>query len=118
MVISTQLGIPTSTTLQRIVQNNCFTPLNDITSRLNSSLDITLHNITVRKYLHDEGLSIYVTLKFGDGLVMFWGYFGWHKVGSLVVVKGSMDSDQDGASCYISNYSIWWMKTHNIPILD
>ncbi|CAI2199617.1 19226_t:CDS:1, partial [Funneliformis geosporum] len=78
MVISTQLGIFTSTvndiikryketgsaipekylghpkihnqhdkqTLQHIVQNNQFAPLSDITSRLNSSLDITLHNNT------------------------------------------------------------------------
>ncbi|CAB5383125.1 unnamed protein product [Rhizophagus irregularis] len=25
---------------------------------------------------------------------------------------------QDGASCYTSNYSIWWMRTHNVPMLD
>ncbi|CAI2180452.1 17639_t:CDS:2 [Funneliformis geosporum] len=25
---------------------------------------------------------------------------------------------QDGASCHTSTYSIWWMRTHNIPILD
>ena len=95
MVISTQLGILTSTvndtikryketgsaipkkrpghpkilnqrdelTLQRIVRNNQFDPFSDITSRLNSSLDTTLHNNTVRKYLHDEGLGSYIACK-------------------------------------------------------
>ena len=94
-VISTQLGIPTSTvndtikryketgsgipkkrpghpklltqrdkrTLQHIVRDNRFSPLGDITSRLNSSLDTTLHNNTVRNYLHGEGLGSYVTRK-------------------------------------------------------
>lgn len=89
-VISTQLGIPSSTvndtirrykktgsaipekrpgrpksltqrdkqTLQRIIRDNRFSPLGDITNRLNSSLDTTLHNNTVRKYLHDEGLVV------------------------------------------------------------
>ncbi|CAI2195464.1 19405_t:CDS:1, partial [Funneliformis geosporum] len=50
-------------TLQRIVRNNQFALLSDITSRLNSSNDTTLHNNTVRKYLHDEGLGSYVALK-------------------------------------------------------
>src|SRR5271154_5891239 len=69
------------------------------------------------------------------------GYFGWHGVGPLVVVDGNMNSDgyvnilannfvswvsnypdsifqQDGTSCHTSFYSVWWMTTHNIPILD
>ncbi|CAB4482678.1 unnamed protein product [Rhizophagus irregularis] len=25
---------------------------------------------------------------------------------------------QDGASCHTSTYTVWWMRTHNIPILD
>ncbi|CAI2193293.1 726_t:CDS:2, partial [Funneliformis geosporum] len=50
-------------TLQRIVRNNQFTSLSNITSRLNSSLDTTLHNNTIRKYLHNEGLSSYVARK-------------------------------------------------------
>ncbi|GES88637.1 IS630 family transposase [Rhizophagus clarus] len=81
------------------------------------------------------------TVKFGGGSVMFWGCFGWHGVGPLIVVEGNMDSDeyvnilanhfipwvdnypnsifqQDGASCHTSTYTVWWMRTHNIPILD
>ncbi|CAI2200298.1 15497_t:CDS:2, partial [Funneliformis geosporum] len=72
-VISTQLSIPTSTvndTIKRYKETGSAIPekrpvrsLSDITSRLNSSLDTTLHNNTVRKYLHDEGLGSYVTRK-------------------------------------------------------
>ncbi|CAB4382790.1 unnamed protein product [Rhizophagus irregularis] len=81
------------------------------------------------------------TVKFGGGSVMFWGCFGWHGVGPLVVIDGNMNSDdyvnvlanhfipwvnnypgyifqQDEASCHTSNYSIWWMRTHNVPMLD
>ncbi|CAB4474709.1 unnamed protein product [Rhizophagus irregularis] len=25
---------------------------------------------------------------------------------------------QDGASCHMSSYSVWWMSSHNIPVLD
>ncbi|CAB4496344.1 unnamed protein product [Rhizophagus irregularis] len=72
---------------------------------------------------------------------MFWGCFGWNGIGPLVVVEGNMNSNtyinilanhfipwvnnypnfvfqQDEASCYTSNYSIWWITMHNIPILD
>ncbi|RGB30538.1 hypothetical protein C1646_765195 [Rhizophagus diaphanus] len=103
-------------TLQRIIRDNQFSPLGDITNRLNSSLDTTLHNNTVKKYLHDEGLGSYVSLKFGGSSVMFWGCFEWNRVGPLVIVKGNMDSDT-----YINilaNHFIPWMTTHNIPILD
>ncbi|CAB5315070.1 unnamed protein product [Rhizophagus irregularis] len=81
------------------------------------------------------------TVKFGGGSIMFWGVLGWHGVGPLIVVEGNMDSDeyvnildnhfiswvdnypnsifqQDGASCHTSTYTVWWMRTHNIPILD
>ncbi|CAB4396462.1 unnamed protein product [Rhizophagus irregularis] len=74
------------------------------------------------------------TVKFGGGSVIFWGCFGWHGVGLLVVVEGNMNSDeyvnilanhfipwvdnypnsifqQDRVSCYTSTYSVWWMRT-------
>ena len=238
-VISTQLGIHTSTVndtikryketgspepekrpgrpkllneydtraLKRIIRTDRFSPLGDVTNKLNISLNTTLHYNTVRSYLHNEGLGSYTarkkprltakhrtnrlgwcrgkrnwteewkqvvwsdesrfalfqsdgrarvwrspeetynkdciqpTVKFGGVSVMFWGCFGWHGVGPLVVVEGNMDSNdyinilanhfipwvdnypnsifqQDGASCHTSNYSTWWMGTHNIPILD
>ncbi|CAI2198142.1 18288_t:CDS:1, partial [Funneliformis geosporum] len=50
-------------TLQHIVRNNRFASLSDITSRLISSLDTTLHNNTVRKYLYDEEFGSYVARK-------------------------------------------------------
>ena len=50
-------------TLTRIIRGNRFSPLGDITSKLNSSLNTTLHNNTVRSYIHDEGLGSYVTRK-------------------------------------------------------
>src|ERR1043165_6764494 len=44
-------------TLQRIIRTDQFSPLGDITDKLNSHLNTTLHYNTVRKYLHDEGLG-------------------------------------------------------------
>ncbi|CAH1760180.1 1387_t:CDS:2 [Entrophospora sp. SA101] len=133
-------------TLQRIVHDNRFSPLGDITNKFNFHLNTNLHYNTVRKYLRDEGLAykedcIQPTVKFGGESVMFWGCFGWHGVGPLIVVEGNMDSNdysnilaghfipwvnnypnsifqQDKAPCHTSNYSVWWMKTHDIPILD
>ncbi|CAB4392281.1 unnamed protein product [Rhizophagus irregularis] len=84
---------------------------------------------------------IQLTVKFGGGSVMFWGCFGWHGVRPLIVVEGNMDSDkyvnvlanhfipwvsnypnsifqQDGASCHTSSYTVWWMSSHAVPILD
>ncbi|CAJ0758085.1 4351_t:CDS:2, partial [Entrophospora sp. SA101] len=167
--------------LQRIVHDNRFSPLGDITNKFNSHLNTTLHYNTVRKYLHDKGLEkqrkdrlrwsrekqnweeewknvvwsdeskfalfesdgrvrvwrkpgeaykedcIQPTVKFGGGSVMFWGCFGWHGVGPLIVVEGNMDSNdyinilaghfipwvnnypnsifqQDKAPCHTSNY--------------
>ena len=69
------------------------------------------------------------------------GGFGWHGIGPLVLVDGNMDSDayinilsnhfipwvrnypssvfqQDGAPCYTSSCSTWWMSTHGIQVLD
>ncbi|CAB5350216.1 unnamed protein product [Rhizophagus irregularis] len=44
-------------TLQRIVCKDRFSPLGDVTNRLNSSLNTNFHHNTVRKYLHNEGLE-------------------------------------------------------------
>ena len=193
--------------LQRIIRTDRFSPIGDITNKLNSRLETTLHHNTVRKYLHNEDISSYTarkkprltekhkknrlkwckekknwndewkrivwsdesrfalfesdgrvrvwrrsgeaynedciqpTVKFGGGSVMFWGCFGWDGVGPLIVVDGNMDSDayinilanhfipwvdnypnsifqQDGALFHTSSYSVWWMATHSIPILD
>ena len=50
-------------TLQRIIRSDRFSPLGDITDRLNLSLNTTLHHNTVRKYLHNEGLGSYAAQK-------------------------------------------------------
>ncbi|CAJ0828617.1 12928_t:CDS:2 [Entrophospora sp. SA101] len=44
-------------TLQRIVHDNRFSPLGDITNKFNFHLNTNLHYNTVRKYLRDEGLE-------------------------------------------------------------
>lgn len=49
--------------LQRIVRTDRFSPLGDITDKLNTRLNTTLHHNTVRKYLHDEGFGNYTTRK-------------------------------------------------------
>ncbi|CAB4475252.1 unnamed protein product [Rhizophagus irregularis] len=37
----------------------------------------------------------------------------------LVVVERNMDSDKyDGASCHTLSYTVWWMSSHAVPILD
>jgi transposase len=95
IVISTQLGIATSTVnrtikryketgsaepekrpgrpkiltkrdtrvLQCIVRTDRFSPLGDVTDKLNSSLNTALHYNTVRSYLHNEGLGSYTACK-------------------------------------------------------
>ena len=94
-VISTQLGIPTSTVndtikryketgsaipkkhpdrpkmltqcdtrvLQCIIRTDQFSPIGDITNKLNSRLETTLHHNTVRKYLHNEDIGSYTARK-------------------------------------------------------
>ena len=52
-------------TLQRIVHTDWFSPLSDITDKLNSSLDTTLHNnSTVRRYLHEMDIGSYSQTSF------------------------------------------------------
>ncbi|CAB5196624.1 unnamed protein product [Rhizophagus irregularis] len=117
--------------LRRIVCTDRFSPLGDITNRLNSSLNTTLHQSTVRRYLHGVDGRVKVwrspgeaynkdciqpTVKFGGGSVMFWGCFGWHGVGPLVVIDGNMNSN-DYVNV-LANHFISWMRTHNVPMLD
>jgi len=49
--------------LQRIIRSNRFASLSVLTSKVNSTLGTTLHNDTVRKYLHNEGFGSYATKK-------------------------------------------------------
>ena len=49
--------------LKRIIRTDRFSPLGDVTNKLNTSLDETLHYNTVRSYLHDEGLGSYSARK-------------------------------------------------------
>ncbi|GBC35691.2 helix-turn-helix domain-containing protein [Rhizophagus irregularis DAOM 181602=DAOM 197198] len=114
-------------TLQRIIRDNWFSPLGDITNRLNFSFDITLHNNTSRdkRNWRDEWKQIIwsdesrFALFESDGRVRVWRSPGeaYNKDCILPTVKFEGGS-QDGASYYTSNYSIWWITTHNIPILD
>ncbi|CAI2187614.1 9157_t:CDS:1 [Funneliformis geosporum] len=80
-------------------------------------------------------------LKFSGGSVMFWGCFSWYDVGPLVVVEQTLNSEeyvnvlsnnfipwvrnypnlifqQDGASCYTSSYTTWWIESHRILVLN
>jgi transposase len=50
-------------TLKHIVRTDRFSPLGDITNKLNTSLGTTLHYNTVRNYLHNEGLGNYTAQK-------------------------------------------------------
>ena len=49
--------------LKRIIRTDRFSPLGDVTNRLNTSLNTTLHYNTIRSYLHDEGLGSYTAQK-------------------------------------------------------
>ncbi|GET51079.1 transposable element Tcb1 transposase [Rhizophagus irregularis DAOM 181602=DAOM 197198] len=49
--------------LRCVVHANQFSPLGDITDRLNSSFNTTFHHNTVRKYLHNDGLGSYTARK-------------------------------------------------------
>ncbi|CAI2184893.1 13523_t:CDS:1 [Funneliformis geosporum] len=49
--------------LKRIVRTDRFSPLGNVTDKLNTSLDATVHYNTVRSYLHDEGLGSYTARK-------------------------------------------------------
>ena len=49
--------------LQRIIRTDRFSPIGDITNKLNSRLETTLHHNTVRKYLHNEDISSYTARK-------------------------------------------------------
>ncbi len=50
-------------TLQHIVRTNQFSPFSNIRNKLNSNFNTTLHNSTVRRYLHDVGFGSYTTRK-------------------------------------------------------
>ncbi len=50
-------------TLQCIIHINQFSPLGNIMDKLNSNLNTTLHNNTIRRYLHDMDLGSYSTHK-------------------------------------------------------
>ena len=48
-------------TLQCIIYTDQFSPLGDVTNKLNFGLDMILHNSTVRRYLHNMNISSYST---------------------------------------------------------
>jgi transposase len=45
--------------LKRIIWTDQFSPLGDVTDKLNNSFDTTLHYNTVRGYVHDEDFRSY-----------------------------------------------------------
>ena len=49
--------------LNRIIRTNRFSPLGDVTDKLNTSLDAALHYNTVRSYVHNEGFGSYTAKK-------------------------------------------------------
>ncbi|CAG8609897.1 14261_t:CDS:2 [Cetraspora pellucida] len=85
--------------LQRIILKDRFSPLNKVTNELNLNFNTTYHPNTIHNYLHNFGLR---------GHVARFKPFLKHK--DLF--------QQDLAPCHTAQYTKWWMKTHNIPILD
>ncbi|CAI2191220.1 15989_t:CDS:2, partial [Funneliformis geosporum] len=134
--------------LQRIICDNQFASLSNITDSLSSRLNTTLHYNTVRKYIYNESLDlndakknvngkrnrskrynqmspdcIQPTVKFDGESIMFWGCFGWHKVRPLVVVEGSMNSDDyinilsNSFIPWISNYPSYIFSKMKHPVI-
>jgi transposase len=97
-----------------------------------------------QKGTRHDAKNVVGTLQGGGGGVMVWGAMSAFGVGPLVVIEGSMDSDKyvnllsnhfhpwftefrrmhpsalfqhDHATCHTSQYTSWWLRTHNFPSL-